>query len=219
MKKLPQTHLMVRFATLAALLLTLLIPLPASAQQKKEAPPKPEDPGFPAYVLDRVDDIYRGRKSRGIMTMTIQTKHWKRSLTMESWSLGQDYSLTRIKKPKKEKGTATLKAQKDLFIYLNKTGRTIKISSSMLGGSWMGSHFTNDDLIHQSRLSRDYQMKLSFRGKEGASEVYRFTLQAKPDAAVVWDKILVTVRQGDLQPLRQEFFDEEGKRRRVKGEG
>ena len=177
--------------------------------------PDPESPEFPAYVLDRVDDMYRGAQSKGRMEMTIQTKHWKRTLEMDSWSKGQDYSLVRILKPRKERGTSTLKAKKDLFIYLNKTGRTVKITSGMMGGSWMGSHMTNDDLVRQSRMARDFVMKLTFKGQEGGVAVYRFTLQAKPDAATAWDKLVVTVRQSDLQPLSQEYWDEDGKKVRV----
>jgi hypothetical protein len=149
------------------------------------------------------------------MEMRIKTRHWTRTLGMESWSLGKDYSLVRIRKPRKERGTATLKAKRDLFIYLNRTGRTIKITSGMLGGSWMGSHFTNDDLIRQTRMSKDYTIKLKFRGTEKGVQVYRFVCKARPDAAVVWDRVVATVRQADLQPLHQEFYDEDGKKQRV----
>ncbi len=177
--------------------------------------PAPDSPEFPVYVMNRIDDQYRGAQSHGIMEMEVKTSHWTRSMAMESWSLGQDYSLVRILKPKKEKGTATLKADDDLFTYLAKTGRTIKISSGMMGGSWMGSHFTNDDLIRHSRLSDDFQIKLTFNGKEGETAVYRFTLVPKPDAAIVWGKIVVTVRQSDLEPVRQVFYDEDQKKVRM----
>ena len=193
------------------LMLMCLLAAPALAQEKKPAP-APESPEFAAYVMDRVDDMYRGRQSKGRMEMIIQTKHWKRTLEMDSWAKGQDYSLVRIRKPKKEAGTSTLKANKDLFIYLNKTGRTVKITSGMMGGSWMGSHMTNDDLVRHSRMARDFVMKLEFKGEEKGVKVYRFVLQAKPDAAVAWDKLVVTVRQDDLNPVSQEFWDEDGKK-------
>jgi hypothetical protein len=117
-------------------------------------------------------------------------------------------TLVRILEPLKERATATLKARGDLFIYLDKTGRTVKITSGMMGGSWMGSHFTKDDLLHQSRLSRDYDVKLADPGAPGRA-TYRFTLKAKPNAAVVWDRLEVTVRRSDLQPLVEVFYDEE----------
>ncbi len=194
-------------------------PLEASAKKVKKAP-DPSSPEFPVYVMTRVDDMYRGASSRGIMEMQIKTKHWTRNMAMESWAMGKDHTLVRILRPRKERGTATLKADKNLFIYLNKTGRTVKITSGMMGSSWMGSHFTNDDLVSQSRLSRDYTIKLTYKGAEKKTEkktqqVYRFTLTARRDAPVVWGKQVVTVRQSDLQPLSQIYYDEEGKKVRA----
>jgi outer membrane lipoprotein-sorting protein len=179
-----------------------------------EMAPAPDSPEFPWYVMNKIDDMYRGEKSQAVMTMEVKTKHWTRSMEMETWSLGKDYSLIRILKPKKEKGSATLKAKKDLFTYLNKTGRTIKITSGMMGASWMGSHFSNDDLVKDSRLSDDYTIALSFNGDESGQKVYRFTLTPKPNSPVVWGKVTVTVRQSDLQPTTQTFYDEDGKKMR-----
>ncbi len=217
-------HILLMFGVAAV---GVMGPLEASAKKVKEAP-DPSSPEFPAYVMTRVDDMYRGASSRGIMEMQIKTKHWARNMAMESWAMGKDHTLVRILRPRKERGTATLKAGKNLFIYLNKTGRTVKITSGMMGSSWMGSHFTNDDLVSQSRLSRDYTIKLTTKGTEKSVEkgaekgaekktqqVYRFTLTAKHDAPVVWGKQVVTVRQSDLQPLSQVYYDEEGKKVRT----
>lgn len=176
------------------------------------AAPAPGSPDFPRYVMEKVDDLYRGRKSHGVLEMTVQTKHWTRTLALESWSLGRDFSLVRILSPKKEQGTATLKARKDLFTYLSNTGRTIKITAGMMGGSWMGSHFTNDDLVQVSRLSDDYDIKLVFDGADpslGNVKVYRFALVPRPSAAVVWGRIELTVRAADLQPLRTIYYGED----------
>src|SRR4051812_30388139 len=106
----------------------LLLPLGARAG----SPPAPGSPEFPRYVMEKMDDLYRGQKSHGVLEMTVQTKHWSRSITLESWSLGKDFSLVRILEPKKEQGTSTLKARQDLFTYLSNTGRTIKITSGMM---------------------------------------------------------------------------------------
>ncbi|MCP4604799.1 MAG: outer membrane lipoprotein-sorting protein [Proteobacteria bacterium] len=178
-------------------------------------PPDRNSKEFPIYVMNKIDDQYRGAKSHGIMEMKVKTKHWTRTMSLESWSMGRSYSLVRILKPKKEKGTATLKAKNDLFTYLSKTSRTIKITSGMMGGSWMGSHFTNDDLVRHTRLAEDYVIELTFEGQAAGTDVYRFTLTPKPDAPVVWGKLEITVRQSDLQPLNQVFFDEDGHKVRV----
>ncbi len=190
---------------LATLLVAGSIALPAAA-----AAPSPNAPGFALYVMNKLDDQFRGNKSHGVMNMKVHTKRWDRQISLESWTLGKNYSLMRILSPRKEKGTATLKAKDQLYTYLNKTSRTIKITSGMMGGSWMGSHFTNDDLVRHSRLSRDFHIGKTVKDKLDGQDAYRFTLTAKPDAAVVWGKIVVTVRQSDLQPLRQVFYDEDG---------
>ena len=165
----------------------------------------------PVEVIDRVDRLLRGDSSRGVISMEIVTGNWERNLSMEAWSLGTDYFLVRLRSPKKEAGVATLKAGNNIWNYLPKIDRTLKIPTSMMGGSWMGSHFTNDDLVKQSRLSADYRIELSFEGKdaEGVS-VWDFTLTPNADAVVVWGRIEYRVRQDDLMPLRATFHDEEG---------
>ncbi len=177
--------------------------------------PQPGDPGFAEYVMEKIDDQYRGEKSHGIMEMKVKTVNWTRTMSLESWTMGKDYSLIRILSPKKEKGTATLKAKNDLFTYLSKTDKTIKITSGMMGSSWMGSHFTNDDLVQESRLSEDYTMKMTFSGMASGTEIHRFSLEPKPKSAVVWGGIVVSVRASDLQPLRLIYLDEDGKQVRV----
>ena len=116
-------------------------------------------------VMDEVDRLLRGDSSRGVATMEVVTEHWQRSLTMEVWSLGTDHSLVRVTAPAKEAGTATLKVGKDIWNYLPKIDRTIKIPSSMMSGSWMGSHFTNDDLVKDSRLIDGYEIETTFDGE------------------------------------------------------
>jgi outer membrane lipoprotein-sorting protein len=195
-----------QLATAAALVLTVA-PMRAEA-----APPDPDSPDFPAYVMNRVDDLYRGKSSHAVMKMKVKTENFTREMEMEAWSRGTEYSLVRILSPKKERGTATLKAKNDLFTYLNKTGRTIKVTGGMLSASWMGSHFTNDDLVQGTRLSEDYEIGKTFSGKVAKLDIHLFTLTPKPDAPVVWGKVEIAVRQDDLQPLRQVFYDEDGEK-------
>ena len=164
----------------------------------------------PQAIIDRVDQVLRGASSRGVANMRVVTRHWERSLTMEVWSLGSDYSLVRILSPAKEAGTGTLKASRDIWNYLPKVDRTIKIPASMMMGSWMGSHFTNDDLVKESRLVEDYQIETTFEGTRGTVKVWEFALIPTPEAAVVWGKIDYRVRQRDFMPLRARYYDEEG---------
>ncbi|MDH5543729.1 MAG: outer membrane lipoprotein-sorting protein [Nitrospinota bacterium] len=161
-------------------------------------------------ILDKVDDLWRGDSSHGKFTMEVKTKHYTRKMGMEAWSKGKEKSLIRILSPKKEKGTATLKSEDSIYTYLPKTDRTIRLTSGMMGGSWMGSHFTNDDLVRESRLKDDYEFDITFEGDRKGIEVIEITLIPKPDAAVVWGKVVVVLRTADLMPVEQLYYDEDG---------
>ncbi len=160
-------------------------------------------------ILDSIDDMYRGKSSKGRMSMKVVTEHWTREMTLEFYSKGKDLSLARILSPKKEKGTATLRNGKNIWNYLPKVNRVIKVPSSMMGSSWMGSHFTNDDLVKESRMADDFDFKVDFQGEKDGQKVIEILCIPKRDAAVVWGKILVRVRASDYQPLLITYYDED----------
>jgi len=162
-------------------------------------------------IVDHVDRLLRGKSSRGDLVMEIHTAHWNRALEMKVWSLGTRYSLIRVTSPQKEAGTATLKVGNEVWNYLPRVDRTIKIPPSMMMGSWMGSHFTNDDLVKESRLVDDYDISIGYQGPRDGTEVWEFVLTPKPEAAVVWGKIIEQVRKKDLMPTWARYYDEEGK--------
>ena len=164
----------------------------------------------PLEIIDQVDRLMRGDSSRGVATMEVVTEHWEREMTMEVWSLGTDYSLVRLRAPRRDAGTATLMAGDDIWNYLPKVDRTIKIPASMMGGAWMGSHFTNDDLVKESRLVDDYDVELAFEGDRDGDAVWDLRLTPKPEAAVVWGHMEFRVRQADSMPLWARYYDEDG---------
>ncbi|MBW1722893.1 MAG: outer membrane lipoprotein-sorting protein [Deltaproteobacteria bacterium] len=183
-------------------LLLILVILPGKEVSGSEAL-------TPKEILDRVDDLFRGRSSHGNMTMVIKTAHWQRTLSLEFWSEGKEKSLIRILAPKKEKGTATLRVDNDIWNYLPKVNRVIKLPSSMMSASWMGSHFTNDDLVKESRMAEDYTFKVTFNGKRNGRDIVEITCRPKPEAAVVWGKVVITVRKEDYLPLFSRYYDED----------
>ena len=164
----------------------------------------------PKEIIERVDRVMRGDSSHGVSRMNIVTEHWERELVMEMWSLGTDFSLVRVRSPAKEAGTATLMADRDIWNYLPKVDRTIKIPASMMSGSWMGSHFTNDDLVKESQLIEDFDIELTFDGEREGVTVWEFRLTPKPEVAVVWGGIDYRVRQTDYMPLWARYYDEDG---------
>jgi len=161
-------------------------------------------------ILKRIDDLWRGDSSHAIFSMYVRTEHYQRTMQMEAWSKGKDRSLVRILKPLKEKGTATLKSGKHLYTYLPRTDRTIRLTSGMMMGSWMGSHFTNDDLVDESRMEEDYTPAVTFEGTRDGKEIIEFSLIPHEDAAVVWGKIVMTVFAKSLLPVEEIFYDEDG---------
>jgi outer membrane lipoprotein-sorting protein len=159
-------------------------------------------------ILNHVDDMYRGTSSDGKMTMAIVTENWSRTLTLEFWSKGKDKSLIKILSPKKEAGTATLRVGNEIWNYLPKVNRTIKIPSSMMSQSWMGSHFTNDDLVRESRMADDYDFTKTFEGKRDGQDIIEITCIPKPNAAVVWGKVVVTVTANEYMPTEILYYNE-----------
>ena len=160
-------------------------------------------------ILDNVDDLYRSNASHGILTLSVTTVNWQRTLTLEQWSKGEDKSLFKILKPKKEKGLATLRVDKNMWNYLPKVKRVVKIPSSMMSSSWMGSHFTNDDLVKQSRMTEDYTFSITFEGMNDGKEIIEITCLPNKEAAVVWGKVEVVVYADDYLPLRMTYYDED----------
>ncbi len=178
-----------------ALLGGFFSPVPSHAQSARE-------------IIDRVDRLMRGESSIARFTMDIRTENWDRSLTLRAWSLGTEHALIRVETPQKEAGTATLMADQEVWNYLPRVDRTLKLPSSMMAGSWMGSHFTNDDLVKESRLVDDFEIELDFEGERDGTEVWEFVLTPLPEAPVVWGKIRWQVRKEDFMPTWTRYYDE-----------
>ena len=159
-------------------------------------------------LMDRVDDLMRGESSQGTMRMRVKTDRWERELVMSVASKGEEKTLVQILSPAKEKGTATLKVENNIWNYLPKVDRTIKVPGSMMSGAWMGSHFTNDDLVQDSRYSDDYECSYFSVPEDGSENPYVIHCIPNPDAPVVWGMVALTIRSQDLLPERVEFFDE-----------
>ena len=161
-------------------------------------------------TLERVARLFSSKSSIATVKMQISNENRQRNLSMKIWSLGEK-AVVRITSPQNEAGTAILKTGSDIWYYLPKSNRTVKLPPSMAMTSWMGSDFTIDDLVKEAFLTRDYAINISFQGKRGGVAVYEYTLTPKPGAAVVWGKIVLQVRQANLMPAWQGYYDEDGK--------
>lgn len=158
-------------------------------------------------ILKKVDELYRSKTSFSKMEMIIQTPRWKRTMQMDIWTRGMDYTFVLVNYPKKDKGIATLKREQEMWNFFPKINKVIKVPPSMMMSSWMGSDFTNDDLVKESTLKEDYKSQLI-----DTENKLNYTIELIPKESVVtvWGKIIVVVDKKSYLPISQDFYDEKG---------
>lgn len=151
---------------------------------------------------------------RGEFEMRITTPRWERTLSLRIWMDRPGRSFVRVLAPPKEAGIGSLRIGNEMWNYLPAVERTIKIPPSMMLQPWMGSDFTNDDLVKQSSAIDDYVQRLLAEETLDGQAVYRIEAQPKPDAAVVWGRLVYWIRK-DFIPVKQEYYSERGELVRV----
>lgn len=161
-------------------------------------------------IVAKADQKMRGETSMGEMKMTIVRPTWQREVQMKSWSKGDDYGLILITAPARDKGAAFLKRGKEIWNWQPTIDRTIKLPPSMMMQSWMGSDFTNDDLVKQSSIVTDYEHTLLGSETVEGRQCYKIQLIPKEDAAVVWGKVIMWIDKQEYMQMKTEFFDEDG---------
>ncbi len=164
----------------------------------------------PEEIVRKSDELLRGTKSYSELEMTIVRPYWERTLKMKAWTEGTEKALVFITSPVKEKGIGSLKIGHEMWNYLPKVNRVIKIPPSMMMQSWMGSDFTNDDLVKADSIVVDYEHIHIKDEKVDGEEVFVIRCDPKPEAAVVWGKIIVWIRERGYVPLREELYNEKG---------
>jgi outer membrane lipoprotein-sorting protein len=161
-------------------------------------------------VVKKADEKMRGEKSsESVMTMQIIRPTWTRSVSFKSWTLGTDYSLVLITGPAKEKGQSFLKRKNEMWNWNPSINRIIKLPPSMLAQGWMGSDYTNDDLLNQSSIVTGYTHVITGVETVSDHECYKITLTPKEDAPVVWGKVILWITMGDYLILKSEYYDED----------
>lgn len=166
-------------------------------------------------IIEKSDELMRGETQTGTYRMVITRPEWKRELVFDFWSEGTKRSFIRIQKPQREKGVSFLRLEREMWQYVPKINRTIKIPPSMRLQSWMGSNFTNDDLVRESSIVHDYEHALLGTDTLDTGIAYMVELIPKPEAPVTWDRIVQWIRTDDYLPLRGEYFNERGERVRT----
>ncbi len=161
-------------------------------------------------IVRKSNEATRGKSSEAAITMMIVRPKWTRKVSMKSWSKGDDYSLILIQAPVRDKGSSFLKRKREMWNWQPSINRTIKLPPSMMSQSWMGSDFTNDDLIKQASIVEDYEHKILGNATIDGTACYKIELIPKPNAPVVWGKILLWVSKDKYLQLKTEMYDEDG---------
>ena len=180
-------------------LLLLALPALAGAGEERDAT---------QIVRDAVDH-WRGLSSYTVMTMVIHRPDWERSMTMRAWTKGDDRSLVRVMEPKKDRGNGTLTEEDSMWTFSPKVNRVIKVPSSMMGQSWMGSDFSNKDVARADDIIDQYTHAIL--ATEEVDGVTIYTVESIPleDAAVVWGSEVLKIRD-DHVVIEHAFFDQDG---------
>ena len=174
---------------------------------------------LPAFAADEERDAtqivrdainhWRGLSSYTVMTMVIHRPDWERSMTMEAWTKGDDRSLVRVIEPKKDRGNGTLTDENSMWTFSPKINRVIKVPSSMMGQSWMGSDFSNKDIARADDIIHQYDHSLLSTTVEDGITIYQIESIPHEDAAVVWGREVLTIHN-DHVVLEHAFYDQDG---------
>jgi len=161
-------------------------------------------------IVQMANDKATGNSSQGMMKMTIVRPDWSREVTMKSWSKGTEYYLIYVTEPVRDKGQVFMKRGQDMWNWMPSINRMIKLPPSMMGQSWMGSDFTNDDLVRMNSIIDDFTHQITGSEKIDGYDCHIIELIPKPEAAVVWGKIKLWISKEEYYELKGEYYDEDG---------
>ncbi|UCF80052.1 MAG: outer membrane lipoprotein-sorting protein [Acidobacteriota bacterium] len=187
------------------------------------ANPPPARASGPSFIKNGVldidaavkhfEDMYRSDSSISTAELIVVKPRRTRTMKMNIWTKGEEKALVVIVDPAREKGTATLKVDKNLWNYLPRIKRTIRIPPSMMLGSWMGSDFTNDDLVKESSYREDYTYSVAGRSEEPKG--WRVRFDAKPDTVGLWKRFEVVLTEDGTLPLEGRYYDRKDRLSRI----
>ncbi len=160
-------------------------------------------------IVEKADNLQRGETNYSVFSMTIVRPKWTRTIEMKNWSKGRDYAMTYITAPAKDKGQVFLKRNNEMWNWVPSISRMIKIPPSMMSQGWMGSDYTNDDILKESSIVVDYNQKIIGSEPIDGIDCYKIELIPKEDAAVVWGKVIKWISKKEFWQLKTEYFDED----------
>lgn len=160
-------------------------------------------------IVRKMDEKVKGKTTTAEITVSIVRPKWSREMSMKLWTKNSDYSMVYVSAPAKEKGNAFLKRKKEVWNWVPGIEKIIKLPPSMMSQSWMGTDFTNDDLVKHSSVLKDYTHKLDGEKTIDGSNCYKIVMTPKPEASVVWGKVVSYIDKKEYVQRRAEFYDED----------
>jgi outer membrane lipoprotein-sorting protein len=184
--------------------LKLLIVFVAVSMQLQSQTPSAKD------IVKKASDLMQGETNEIVMTMNILRPTWQRSITFHSWAKGSEFSLALVTDPAKEKGQTFLKRKNEIWNWVPNIQRMIKLPPSMMSQGWMGSDFSNDDLLKESSIVVDYTHTILGSELVDGTDCYKIKLVPNAEAAVVWGYIVKWISKEYYFQMKSEYYDEDG---------
>lgn len=160
-------------------------------------------------IIKKADEKVRGKTNQSEMRMEIIRPTWQRDLSFKAWGRGMDYSMTYITSPARDKGQVFMKRQTEMWNWMPTIGRMIKIPASMMSQGWMGSDYTNDDILKESSMVVDYRHSLVAEETIEGLECYKIRMDPKEEAAVIWGRVFKWITKDEFIQIRSEYYDED----------
>lgn len=162
-------------------------------------------------IVKKADEKFNGEKSSySLMSMTIIRPGWQRTLEFKSWTMGRDFALTLITAPAREAGQSFLKRGSEMWSWNPSINRLIKLPPSMMSQGWMGSDYTNDDVLKESSVVNDYTHEIAGEENMDGRLCFKIMMTAREDASIVWGKQIRWIDKKDFLILKAELYDEDG---------
>jgi outer membrane lipoprotein-sorting protein len=162
-------------------------------------------------IVRKADEKFNGEKSSySVMVMKVIRPEWQRTIEFKTWTLGRDFALTLITAPAKEAGQTFLKRGSEMWSWNPSISRLIKLPPSMMSQGWMGSDYTNDDILRESSVVTDYIHEITGEENMGGRLCYKIKMTARENASIVWGKQIRWIDKKDFLVLKTELYDEDG---------
>lgn len=160
-------------------------------------------------IVRQADLKSRGNTSIAEISMKVVRPGWTREMSMKAWTKGNQLAIILVTAPAKERGIVYLKKDREVWNWIPSIERTIKLPPSMMSQSWMGTDFTNDDLVKEFSIVEDYMHSLKGEERLADRECYIIEMIPKPEAAVVWSRVMLWIDKKDMIMMKADYFDDE----------